>query len=227
MRKWLVRLSVLLNILVALALLVGWLAGPSFFLDTFIKPTQDRRASQFDVLPINRGDIVFLGDSITEGGMWDELFPDLPVRNRGIGGDTTDGVMARLQQLMVARPAKVFLMIGTNDLAFSNYGPEEIAAKVNGIVDAIRHGSPQTDIYVQSVLPRGAAYRDRVEALNGAIARKIDGKATWIDLYPLFLDSGDGSIRDDFSNDELHLLGEGYLRWREAIGDYVRIADVP
>ncbi len=48
------------------------------------------------------------------------------------------------------------------------------------------------------------------------------GDATWIDLYPLFVDSTDGSIRDDLSNDELNLLGRGYLVWRDAIEQYVR-----
>lgn len=89
------------------------------------------------------------------------------------------------------------------------------------IVDTIKTRSPETKIYVQSILPRAAEYREKVEALNKALEQSTSSKATWIDLYPLFLDSRDGSINDDYSNDELHLLGSGYLKWRDFIKPHV------
>ena len=171
--------------------------------------------------PVNKK-ILTLGDSITEGGAWDELFPDLPVRNRGIGGDTTSGVLDRLDQVSRGRPAKVFLKIGTNDLSLGV--PEaQIAANVGTIIERIRGASPATEVYVQSVLPRAADYRAPVEGLNQQLREVAQEKgATWIDLYPHFLDEADGSIRDDLANDELHLLGDGYLLWRERIRSYLR-----
>ncbi len=221
MRKWLVRVSVLLNITLALAATLLWFNWQSIVQNNFLKPGYDRWTTQFEVLSIQPGDIVFLGDSITEGGIWEELFPGLPTRNRGIGGDVTEGVLERLEQVTQGTPAKVFLLIGTNDLALSEKSPDEIAANIEAIVDAIRSQSPGTRIYVQSVLPRGAGFRAAVEALNRATRARISTKANWIDLYPLFLDTEDGSIRDEFSNDELHLMGAGYLNWRDAIAPHV------
>jgi lysophospholipase L1-like esterase len=227
MKKWLVRLSFTLNAVVLLAFVAVWIAGQDYALEKFLKPSHDRWVSQFELLPVSPGDIVFLGDSITEGGAWEELFPGLPVRNRGIGGDVTDGVMNRLEQVVAGKPAKVFLLIGTNDLALAEKTPTEIAAGVEAIVDTINTRSPDTRVYVQSILPRAENYRDEVETLNRELENRVSGKATWIDLYPLFLDGRDGSIRDDYSNDELHLLGPGYLEWRDFIEPYVRGIDSP
>jgi len=213
--------SVALNVLVIAVAVLLYFFGDKLLSRIFMEPMHARWVSQFEVLPVNSGDIVFLGDSITEGGIWEDLFPDLPVRNRGISGDTTDGVLKRLQQVSQGRPAKMFLLIGTNDLN-AGMTPGEVAKNIILIVDSIRADSPDTQIFVQSVLPRGTDYRDRVEELNALLESGISGKAAWIDLYPLFLDRSDGSIRNVLSNDELHLLGPGYLLWREAIEDRVR-----
>ncbi len=70
---------------------------------------------------------------------------------------------------------------------------------------------------VLGVLPRAVEYRERIESLNRVLAQAVAGRASWVDLYPLFLDEQDGSIADAFSNDELHLLGAGYAVWRDAI----------
>ena len=137
------------------------------------------------------------------------------VRNRGIGGDVTAGVLARIEQVRHGQPAQVFLLIGTNDLSLG-VTEADIVSNVREIVDEIHVGSPETEVYVQSVLPRAAEYGEQIESLNVAIQPAIDGVATWIDLYPIFLDD-DGSIKDDYSNDELHLHGAGYLVWRDAI----------
>ena len=83
----------------------------------FLVPAQKMRASQFDLLPRPQAHVVFLGDSITEHGNWNEWFPATPLVNRGISGDTTAGVLARLDTA-IDNPLAVFLLIGTNDLAF-------------------------------------------------------------------------------------------------------------
>jgi lysophospholipase L1-like esterase len=222
MRKFLTFASFALNALV-LAAVVWVLAGPGLrmLLRSFIEPAQARRISSFETFPVAPGDIVFLGDSITEGGAWDEMFAGAPVRNRGIGGDTSAGVLARTGAIARAKPAKVFLLIGTNDL-FVGAAAGEIAANVREILARIADESASTQLYVQSVLPRAASYRDEVEALNAqleAVAREQG--ATWIDLYPAFLDPATGAIQTALSNDELHLLGPGYALWRQAIAEHV------
>lgn len=175
----------------------------------------DRRVSQFEESPVRAGDTIFLGDSITELGDWDDLFPDARARNRGIAGDDTAGVLARLDQVTAGKPGQVFLMIGTNDLAFG-VDENEIVTNIEEIVSGISGESPDAEIFVQSVLPRAAGYREQVESLNRKLRSATSGEAAWIDLYPHFLDA-DGSISDMYSIDELHLSDKGYLVWRDII----------
>lgn len=222
MKKVAITLSVALNILFlgcAAAVFLGATSG--YFIKLFIEPAHERWVSQFEALPIASGDTVFLGDSITEYGAWHELFPESQVRNRGIGGDVTAGVLKRIDQVGLGQPGQVFLLIGTNDLAFG-IDEDEIVGNVRKIVDALHAESPETDVYVQSVLPRAAEFRERIESLNAALQPAMDGAATWIDLYPLFLDD-DGSIADAYSNDELHLQGSAYIAWRDKIKTFVTV----
>ena len=89
---------------------------------------------------------------------------------------------------------------------------EELPVQAQDIIflgDSIHAVSPATKIYVRSVLPRGAEYRERIEALNALLEQSVAGSATWINVYPLFLDTADGSIRNDLGNDELHSMGAG------------------
>lgn len=224
MKKVAIGLSVGLNVVFLLLLVGGFYAFASgYLIKLFIDPAHERWVSQFEVLPVTAGDTVFLGDSITEGGSWHELFPSINVRNRGIGGDVAQGVLARVKQVSQGMPGQVFLLIGTNDLGFGNAEPD-VAADVRKIVDEIHKDSPETEVFVQSVLPRAAEYQERVESLNRALQSSIDGAAQWIDLYPMFLDS-DGSINNAYSNDELHLTGSGYVVWRDAIKGYLSSSD--
>ena len=187
--------------------------------EVIVKPQYARDVTQFEQLPVQPGDTVFLGDSLTHYAAWDALFPDGETKNRGVVGDDTDGLLARLDEVTAGKPGQVFLMIGTNDLT---YGADEaeIVANVEQIISTFRDESPETDLFVQSLLPRAASFGARVESLNRALKTAVADQATWIDLYDLFLDD-DGSIADRFSNDELHLFGNGYLVWRDAITDHV------
>lgn len=213
--------SVGLNVVLMATVLHYWFGGAGqLLIERFIEPDHERKVSQFDSMPIQPGDIVFVGDSITRDGLWHELFPGHSVRNRGIGGETSAGLIQRLHQITAGGPSKVFLMIGTNDLAVDTEIAETVA-NIDHIVDAINAESPDTRVFVQSILPRDASFGSDIEVMNAAISRAIADKAQWIDLYPWFLDQQDGSIRDDLSNDELHLMGEGYLIWRDRISSFI------
>lgn len=221
-KKVAVGLSLSLNVVI-LATLIWFLSGGGvgLFSRYFIEPMHQRWLSQFEVLEVQPGDTVFLGDSITEGGSWHELFPESNVRNRGIGGDVTSGVLARLEQVTKGRPAQVFLLIGTNDLAFG-VSQDTIVRNIVEIIEEVHRASPQTEVFVQSVLPRDETYQQAVLSLNQALEVGVAERATWVNLYPLFLDEAGISIDDSFSNDELHLHGAGYLRWRDAIDELVK-----
>ena len=222
MKRALIVLSLLLNLLVIGSVVwIVWGGGLSTLARSFVNPAHARWVSQFEALPVEPGSVVFLGDSITEGGSWHELFPGVPVHNRGIGGDITTGVLARLPQVTAGRPGKVFLKIGTNDLG-AGAAEAEIVVNIGEIVDRIHAESSGTEVYVQSLLPRGTDYRERIESLNDRLrAAAPEHGASFVDLYPLFL-ADDGSIRDELANDELHLMGAGYEIWRDAIDDLVR-----
>ena len=95
-----------------------------------------------------------------------------------------------------------------------------IVENIETIIQRITTESPETEIFVQSVLPRGGDYRDSVESLNAAIKESITDTANWVNIYPAFL-AADGSINDELSNDELHLHGKGYIVWRDLIAELV------
>ncbi len=220
-KKVLITLSILLNIGVA-ALVTGAANGyiPPALLNLMAEPNHQRWLSQFEALPLDPGDVVFLGDSITWGGSWHELFPDSAVKNRGIGGDTSAGVLARLDQIVAGKPSQLFLLIGTND-PMIGVSQDTIVDNIVTIVARVNDKSPGTQVFVQSLLPRSAGYRERIEALNSRLQATVADQAVWIDLYPLMLDA-DGSIADKYSNDELHLHGAGYQVWSETIRHLIR-----
>lgn len=189
-----------------------------------------QRATLFEQLPVTSRDIVFLGNSITNGAEWGELFNDSRVKNRGISGDVCMGVYDRLDAVLKGKPAKIFLLIGINDV--SRGTPcDTIVARIGMIVRKIKMDSPKTELYVQSILPvtdcykmfRGhtARWRD-IPEINGKLEVLAEKEGVvYIDLYSHFTDKKTGKMNEDYTNDGLHLLGAGYLKWVEIIRPYV------
>ena len=220
MKTWPVRISVTLNVLTLFAAAAVYFNGDSL-IRSFLEPMYERKVSFFDSYPITAGDTVFLGDSITEGGEWQEIFPQVAVNNRGIGGDTTTGVLQRLDQVSMAAPTRVFLLIGTNDLTHGPDNRDTSYQQYREIVERLQQETPQTEIFLQSLLPRAVDKQEEVEAYNAVIAEIAAATGTtFINLYPAFLDP-DGSIKDAYSNDELHLNGPGYQLWQAQLQDYM------
>lgn len=166
------------------------------------------------------GGIVMLGDSITHFGRWDLLFPDARTRNFGIGGERSGHLLKRLDPIVRLKPDKIFVLIGTNDLA-SGLTPAEIASNVDSLLGQLRAALPDAALHLQGVMPRARKYADRIRTLNAAyrdLARKH--AATFIDLFPVF-DDGSGEMDARCTLDRLHLNGVGYVRWRETLATYV------
>jgi len=181
-----------------------------------------QRADLFRNLPIQNGDIVFLGDSITAGGCWDELFPGLGIKNRGINADDTRGVLARLDDILTGHPRALFILIGTNDLNPWNYHPEtQIIANYEMILKRCQELSPETKVYIESVLPRSSRLARRVQQLNQMLEElAAKHERTFINLYPHFADEN-GALRSEFNNDHLHLLSAGYAQWVQILTPYL------
>ena len=93
-----------------------------------------------------------MGDSITEAGEWAEIFPGKHIVNRGIGGDTTRGILLCLNSVLASKPKKLFLMIGVNDLYYGN-SPRTAIHHYEEIVQAIRKNSPETELYYSKYFP--------------------------------------------------------------------------
>lgn len=184
------------------------------------------RADLFYSLPDKKGEICFLGDSITHFCEWAELTGNPKCVNRGISSDTAWGIMKRIDEVVAGKPAKVFLMVGTNDLS-RDKTPAEVRDKIAEIIDTIQTKSPKTVIYLQSVLPvidgRVAKYENvNIDALNPELVKlAAQKKVTFINLNPLFKDAN-GQLRADFTEDGLHLKAVGYQLWLTQIKQYVK-----
>jgi lysophospholipase L1-like esterase len=187
------------------------------------------RTSLFRTLP-GSADVVMIGDSLTDGAEWAELFPRQRIVNRGIDSDTTDGVLARLDDIIAARPRQAFLMIGINDFADLHRDVDAVYADYRAIVAKLRHAGVQ--VVVQSTLPCNEAKGawKSCAAINGKIGRLDARLATlaagsrlkpgitgsrFIDLRPVL--APHGQLKDEFTYDGIHLNGEGYRHWQRTI----------
>lgn len=167
--------------------------------------------------------VIFLGNSITEGGTWGMLFKEASPLNRGISGDNTFGVLARLDEIVRHKPTKLFVLIGVNDLS-KNAPPNRIIENIFSIVGRVRAQSPTTQIFVQSILPVNPTHKKfpsrfnkqkEIETINTQLKKYADPlKYTYIDLYNQFLNA-DMKLDLHYSTDGLHLNEAGYKHWAD------------
>ena len=186
-----------------------------------------QRVSQFQLLPISNSDIIFLGDSITDEGEWAELLGNPHVKNRGISGDTTMGILHRLEDIVAFQPAKIFIMIGINNLIHYQQSAAEIFTNYKKIVIKIRDRSPNTEIFIQSILPihhpkSGLKINDcdRVQ-LNSCLQElATEYSLTYIDLFSQLSDAN-YQLDERYTLDGVHLNGQAYLIWKQVIEKYI------
>ncbi len=188
-----------------------------------------QRASLFDELPIDSTDIVMLGNSLTDGCEWHELLQNTDIKNRGISSDVVAGVTDRIEQIAQGHPRKIFLLIGINDVSH-DLTADSIAQAILHTVDLMHKLSPATELYVQSLLPVNPAVRYKrlagKEDVVCSINRKLQAAATshhytYIDLYSHFILPGSNLLDTQYSNDGLHLMGNGYKLWGELLRPYI------
>jgi len=184
-----------------------------------------QQKEHFESLPNTKNEIIFLGNSITNNCEWAELFSNPNIKNRGIGGDDTDGVLGRLTEVTESNPAKIFIMIGVNDLA-NLKTTDFIVSNYKKIISRITESTPETKIYIQSILPTDETMHVNqknayiIEINNQLKQIALDNGLTYIDLFSLFkLETN--QLNPEYSLDGLHLNGKGYLVWKKAIEKYV------
>lgn len=178
-----------------------------------------RKIAEFKAKPLATNDIVFIGDSITEKGEdWGRRFGSGRVRNCGIAGDVTAGVLQRLGEIYEYQAAAVFIMIGVNDINASGKTDKFVVDNINSIVSEIRKNSPKTKIYVQSILPTAKEDVSKtVSSVNSTLRMNATkGGYTFINLYNDFADENK-TLRKEFTNDGIHLTEAGYAKWVEKV----------
>lgn len=187
-----------------------------------------------------KGDVIFLGDSITEGWegngrkAWKEYFGEFEPVNLGIGGDQTGHVLWRItegKELEHLKPKVAVIMIGTNN----GHSPAHVAGGIKAIVEELKKQKPHIKILVLGVFPRGSGVKGdksipaaklskKVPAINAIIAKLDDGKTVFYkDIGNSFL-AEDGGLSRDIMDDYLHLTAKGYAIWGKAIkGDIEKL----
>ena len=194
------------------------------------------RIKEFKNNPIGKNKIVFLGNSIIKGGGdWNKRFKKNNIVNRGISGDYTLGILNRLDEIIFYKPIAVFIMIGINEFFADNtqnphITPEYVANNIFKIADIIKSQSPNTKIFIYTILPinnnqyievKNVDYNflhnnftpsvnDQVKRTNTIL--KTNKNFTVIDLYSSFINNKE-NMNKNMSSDGVHLNENGYDLW--------------
>lgn len=200
----------------------------------YFKVTQDvgatatkvARAEVFDVCPIRKEAIIFLGDSITAQAEWHELLPKQAVLNRGISGDTVHGIKERVGSLLAAKPKKIFLMVGINDLIMTN-DPNLTAERIKNLLLHIENNCSQTELIVQGLLPvnnnisRFWTAPENIFYVNDFLKSYCDSREIeFVDTASYFIGPSK-QLLSKYSYDGLHLNGVGYMKWKTILEPYL------
>ena len=206
-------------------LLAFWVGIGTVWAD---EPFRKHRYDLFKVLPPAEGSIVFVGNSITDMAPWVEMFRDdfgnpLPIVNRGNSGTYSTEQSDNLESYLINKPKKLFMMIGTNDIATSgglDFQPTQVLAYVKSIVQRVHKRSPETRVYLYSILNNNTPNRpaERWLETNRLVKAFVDktneGWLKYVDIYGLLSDVASGGV---WSYDKLHLTAASYQKWTEAL----------
>ena len=166
-------------------------------------------------------DIVFIGDSLTDGADWQSFFPSKQIANRGINGDTTEGVLERLDSITNTGANLAFTMIGVNEIR-RRFAVDDIVARYRRIIDALLAADMaviiQSTIYNQTENP---VINDNIQQLNlglQAIAQEHTN-VDFIDVNTAL--AAERQLKATFTYDGVHLNGQGYDAWKNAISSLI------
>lgn len=174
---------------------------------------------------------LFLGDSITEYYDLDKYFPDMPVVNSGVAGDTTEDILDNMKERVYDyNPSKVFILIGTNDLR-DDKSVEVVVENIKKIIDGIKQNRKVAEIYLESIYPVnkginksvvGLRDNDDINEINEQIEEYADNEdITFINTHELLVDD-DGLLNEDYTADGLHLNDKGYEVVSKTLKKYLK-----
>jgi lysophospholipase L1-like esterase len=176
-------------------------------------------------------DLLFLGDSITQGwnenDTWKKLYAPRHAANFGIGGDTTQNVLWRITEgkaLDEIEPKAIVLLIGTNNFGLENDKPEDVARGIAALLKTLREREPQAKILLLGIFPRDenpdTDFRKRIAATNAELAKLAKladpKKVVYLEIGDKFLNE-EGKLTREMMPDFLHLSPQGYEIWGAAM----------
>ncbi|MDQ0481541.1 GDSL-type esterase/lipase family protein [Guptibacillus hwajinpoensis] len=188
---------------------------------TYYTKYYQTKKSIYDSYTHQDSETIFLGDSLTDYYEWGEALSDFRVLNRGIAGDTTTGVLNRLDEVIKAKPDRVYLLIGINDM-IAGQSINKIETNYKQILDTLKTNSPNTEVYVQSVFPVNTALTGH--RLKNPVIKELNERLKalsslynyqYIDIYSDLVEFE--QLNKNYTFDGLHLNGEGYKVWTRKI----------
>jgi lysophospholipase L1-like esterase len=191
--------------------------------DGYVKRWNMIRPQWAKEVPKDQGAVVFFGDSITQGWGTDfrKAFEGMKLANRGIGGDTTRGMLLRLKEDVLAlNPKAVVLLMGTNDIEVE-VPVDAIGRNFQKIVAALKAHDPKMPVIVCRIFPSSATKKrpkETILAVNELFAAAVKGdpQFTVLDTYALFANA-EGDALPSLFPDLLHLNAAGYAKWASAL----------
>ena len=173
----------------------------------------------------NKLTALFIGDSLTEWFELEKYFPEVMIINEGIAGDTSYGVLERLDNVVNIPADKIFLMIGINDV-LNGFQKDDIIENQELIIEQVLTHINGTELIVQSLLPvnetmlGSPGYLNKlIRYINKELKAHCDArKLTYLDLYPAFLDGDE--MKREYTTDGGHLSSEGYALWAEKLQQF-------
>lgn len=172
---------------------------------------------QYETFP-GSYDIVMLGDSITERGHWQDMFPDVRIGNRGIGGDDTNGILERIATVKATGAKQVFLMVGTNDISHHT-NPHIIVSNIIKIANKLE-ASKITPI-IQSILLGGKNRREknRIIKYTNKILEIETIKQGYFYININKKMAPNGYLPAEYTTDGTHLTVNGYRIWKDVLSE--------
>ena len=173
---------------------------------------------------VTKADVVMIGDSITREALWNEVFPDVRIANRGVGRDKADDILKRLDSIFAVEPKKAFLMVGINDI-YSGYDVGEIVENYNNVIMRLQNRG--IVVYIQSTLECSKSTcgkrLSKVRELNEELRKYAStNNVEYIDINNGLSSETDGLL-PEYTYDGIHLNGKGYLVWSRAIRPYIEV----
>lgn len=186
-------------------------------------------AALYKHLAYSPHDVIFIGDSHISHCPWAELFHNANVKNRGIAGDSTEGVLKRIVSDHGFKAKKVFIMIGINDILYLHRENEAIYKDYIKIVREIKSRYDIISVYVLSVLPvstqnkNSKSVNKQVYSLNKLLydMEDINRDIYYIDLYKHFVSLDGFNLDEKYAYDGLHLNSAGYMRMKTLLETYI------